>query len=317
MEYWVLAFYVLETIDDPHLEVARHKDFFSSRDLRSRLYISEKGINGQMSGSAAHAQEYMDWLRSDPRFASTVFKIHHWHEQAFPKATIKYRKQLVAMDREIDLSDQGEYVEPQRWSEMLRNRDEDTIVIDVRNDYEWKIGRFKGSELPELETFREFPEYLQKLKQQRDPKKTKIMMYCTGGIRCSFFSPLMKREGFEQVFQLKGGVIQYGLDEGQGEWEGKLFVFDDRLVVPISQESAPAISECQYCNVSTDLYYNCANMDCNDLYICCADCYQACRGCCCEECKAGRVRAIDPNSNPKPFRKQRKDECSSTPLALI
>src|SRR3989344_1499919 len=239
MDYWVIAFYHLVEISDPQAEVAKHQEFFRTRDLKSRLYLSEQGINGQMSGLAAQAQEYMDWLRSDPRFSTVSFKIHLHPEHAFPKATIKYRKQLVAIDCEVDLSLRGESVRSDQWKKMLEARDEDTLVLDVRNDYEWKVGHFEGAELPALETFREFPQYAKQLKESRDPKKTKVLMYCTGGIRCEFYSAVMKREGFEQVYQLDGGVIQYGLDEGQTHWKGKLFVFDDRLVVPISEEANP------------------------------------------------------------------------------
>jgi UPF0176 protein len=309
MEYWVLAFYALTTIDDPHLEVARHKEFFDGRDLKGRLYISEQGINGQMSGSPAHAQEYMDWLHADSRFSEVSFKIHHYPEHAFPKATIKYRRQLVAMDCEVDLSLQGEHVKPEEWSRMLEERDEDTLILDVRNDYEWKIGHFEGADLPPLESFREFPTYAKQLKEERDPKKTKVMMYCTGGIRCEFYSALMKKEGFEQVYQLDGGVIQYGLDEGQKHWDGKLFVFDDRLVVPISEEEAPPISACRSCQSPVDLYYNCANMDCNELFVSCPNCLKLHRGCCCGTCeKEGVVRPIDSQGSAKPFRRWNYEE---------
>ncbi|MDE3046363.1 MAG: rhodanese-related sulfurtransferase [Verrucomicrobiota bacterium] len=305
MEYWVLAYYQLVVIEDPHAEVAKHQEFFRTRDLKSRIYISEQGINGQMSGGIPHAQEYMEWLKADPRFATISFKIHPHPEHAFPKATIKYRKQLVAIDCEVDLGQRGEHVSSEQWKEMLEERDEDTVVLDVRNDYEWKVGHFEGSELPPLETFRQFPKYAKELKEKRDPKKTKVMMYCTGGIRCEFYSAVMKSEGFEQVYQLDGGVIQYGLDKGQECWKGKLFVFDDRLVVPISKEEAPPIDACRYCQKPHDIYYNCANMDCNELFVCCSDCLKEHRGCCCEGCLNGRVRPIREDANPKPFRKMR------------
>ena len=285
MEYWVLAFYYLDPIQEPLLEIERHKEFFKNKDLTSRIYISEQGINGQMSGRVDHAQEYMDWIHSDPRFAKIQFKIHISHEQAFPKATIKYRRQLVAIDQEVDLKVQGEHVTPETWDEMLKSRDENTVVLDVRNNYEWEVGHFEGAELPPLETFRQFPQYAKQLKEARDPQKTKVMMYCTGGIRCEYYSSVMKNEGFENVYQLDGGVIQYGLDQGQSNWRGKLFVFDDRLVVPISDEEAPSIGVCKYCKTSTDIYYNCANMDCNDLFVCCATCAKEHRGCCCEKCQ--------------------------------
>jgi UPF0176 protein len=270
----------------------------------SRIYISEEGINGQMSAHVNCTQEYMDWLRSDPRFATISFKIHQTSEHAFPKATIKYRSQLVAVDCPVSLQEGGEHIASAEWDRMLAEKDDDTLVLDVRNDYEWEVGHFKGAELPPLDAFRQFPLYAKQLKDERDPKKTKVMMYCTGGIRCEYYSAIMKKEGFEQVYQLNGGVIQYGLDEGQGSWEGKLFVFDDRLVVPISDEPAPSISTCIHCKKPSDVYYNCANMDCNELFTSCSECVKQLRGCCCEQCEqTGRVRPIAADANPKPFRK--------------
>jgi len=303
MDYWVLAFYGLIEIANPHEEVRAHQAFFQSHDLKSRIYISEQGINGQMSGLIAHAKEYMAWLQKDPRFAKISFKIHPHFEHAFPKATIKYRSQLVAMDQEVDLTQRGEHISCEKWKEMLHNRDENTLVLDVRNAYEWTVGHFAGARLPSLESFRQFPAYAKELKETHSPKTTKVFMYCTGGIRCEFYSAVMKQEGFEQVYQLEGGVIQYGLEQGQDQWEGKLFVFDDRLVVPISEESAPAISRCRCCQSAEDTYYNCANMDCNDLFICCAKCLQEKSGCCSPACQnAPRIRPIQLGSS-KPFRK--------------
>ncbi len=306
MEYWVLAFYALVKLDDPQREVEKHKDFFKTRELTSRIYISEQGINAQMSGPRGQVQEYMDWLQEDSRFADLSFKIHSSPKNVFPKATIKVRKQLVAIDCEVDLKEGGEHVEPAVWKEMLAARDEDTLVLDVRNDYEWKVGHFEGAELPALETFRQFPDYAKQLKETRDPKKTKVMMYCTGGIRCEFYSAVMKKEGFEQVYQLDGGVIQYGLDEGQSQWKGKLFVFDDRLVVPISGQEAPSIAVCKHCGVEGDVYYNCANMDCNALFVSCPECVKKEKGCCSGECQSGRVRPTSGDATP--FRKWDHEE---------
>ena len=302
MDYQVIAYYYLGGLDDPQCEIKRQKEFFAKRDMMGRLYISEQGINAQMSALSSHADEYIAWMRSDSRFADVQYKIHLSHEHAFPKATIKYRKQLVAIDREVDFSKIGEHVSPKVWKEMLRERDENTVVIDVRNDYEWKVGHFQGASLPPFETFREFPQYAAELKEKRDPKKTRVMMYCTGGIRCEYYSALMKEEGFDEVYQLDGGVINYGFECGSDSWDGKLFVFDDRLVVPLSPD-ASTISQCKHCGVSTDVYYNCANMDCNELFVSCLDCLKKTKGCCCSFCEEGRVRPIREDGSAKPFRK--------------
>ena len=195
MDYQVLAYYSLERIEDPAGEVARHKEFLSQRDFKGRIYLSEQGINGQASGQIGDAAEYRAWMEA--RFQKISFKIHPASEHAYEKMIVKERKQLVALDCEVDFSQRGEPVSPETWKKMLEERGEETLLLDVRNDYEWKIGHFEGAELPPLETFRQFPEYVKQLKGERDPKTTSVMMYCTGGIRCEFFSAVLKKEGFE------------------------------------------------------------------------------------------------------------------------
>ena len=302
MEYKVLAYYLLTPMENPVKEVALHKSFLEKRNFKGRIYISEEGINGQASGSLEDAEAYMAWMKE--RFGLDAFKIHLASEHAFEKMTVKYRRQLVAIDCEVDFSLTGEHVSPKEWKKMLEERDEHTLLLDVRNHYEWKIGRFEGAELPELETFREFPEYARKIRESKDPQKTRVMMYCTGGIRCEFFSSLMKKEGFEHVYQLDGGIINYGLQEGSEHWKGKLFVFDDRLGVSMGSET---ISHCLHCAASEDTYYNCANMDCNALFVCCKECLPHHQGCCSQECvQAPRVRPF--RDDGKPFRKFSHEE---------
>lgn len=302
--FQVLAYYYFTQLEDPHLEVARHREFCEGKDIRCRVYISEEGINGQMSASKEASQLYQEWLKSDSRFEGVVFKIHHHLEHAFPRTIIKYRKQLVAMDVPVDMSLTGEHVPPARWKEMLEKRDDNTLILDVRNDYEWEIGHFDGAELPKLETFREFPNYARKLKDEWDPKETKVMMCCTGGIRCELYSALLKKEGFENVFQLEGGIINYGLKEGHDKWRGKLFVFDDRLAVSIDEKTEEVISHCKHCGALSDVYYNCASMDCNELFLSCPECAERLKGCCSETCScAERIRPYEKVERPKPFRR--------------
>lgn len=306
MSYLVLAYYLFTPVENPEKEVANHKNFFNGKDLKGRIYISSQGINGQMSASESDGKLYMEWLQANPVFQNIEFKIHTHHEHAFPRATIKLKSQLVALDVPVDLKMTGEHLSSQRWREMLEKKDENTLVLDVRNDYEWQLGHFVGSELPPLEQFRHFPTYAKDLKEKYDLKTTKVMMCCTGGIRCELYSALLKQEGFENVYQLKGGIIKYGLEEGTKEWKGSLFVFDDRLSIPISEkEPSEVISDCVHCQEKSDLYYNCANMDCNELFISCLACAESLQGCCCEECmKAPRVRAFEKEKRPKPYRRK-------------
>lgn len=303
--YLVLAYYSFVTIENPQEEVRLHKDFFKDREITSRIYISEQGINGQMSATHEDARAYMNWMHSRPQFKSLHFKLHDHHEQAFPRQCVKYRKQLVALDKEVDLANAGEHISPKEWKERLESQEEKHLIIDVRNDYEWKLGHFEGAELPPCENFREFDEYAENLKSTVDPQKTPVMMYCTGGIRCELYSAILKERGFDKVYQLNGGIINYGLEEGSTHWLGKLFVFDDRLAVPISKESTPVIGKCHHCQSPNESYYNCASMDCNTLFLCCADCLEKHVGCCSNDCQnSTRLRPFNHKDAHKPFRKK-------------
>ncbi len=302
--YFALAYYCFSSVENPHEEIALHKELFKKMDVSCRIYISEQGINGQFSGYQPDAELYMAWLKKRPAFANVKFKIHQIEENIFPRVTVKYRKELVALGCDVDVSVQGKHISPQEWHQKLEeNR---CLVLDVRNNYEWKIGHFENAVLPDILTFREFPEYADKLAKEHDPETTPVMMYCTGGIRCELYSSLLLQKGFKEVYQLDGGVIAYGQAVGTGKWKGKLFVFDDRLAVPIDEKDPDVepISVCSTCGKGCDTYYNCANTDCNNLFLCCEECISEKNGCCSIECAtAPRVRTFSSSRGNKPFRR--------------
>jgi UPF0176 protein len=298
--YDVIAYYYFGDIQNPHEEVRLHKKFFEGRDITSRIYISEEGINGQMSALRSDGQAYIEWMQSRSQFKDIHFKIHPYHEQAFPRCTVKYRKKLVAIDSDVKASEGGDHMSPEEWEKMLESG-KDFHLLDIRNDYEWAVGHFEGAELPPCETFRQFADYADTIEDRTKP----VLMYCTGGIRCELFSAVMKKKGFDKVYQLDGGIINYGLKSGSKHWLGKLFVFDDRLTIPISEEETPVIGKCHYCDSPADNYYNCSNMDCNSLFLCCDSCADKSKGCCCETCiDAPRVRPYREDNRHKPFRRK-------------
>lgn len=303
MNYFVIAFYQIAPLDNPLAEVMLQKEKLSSLGAKARIYISEEGINGQLSLAKEETLKYIDWMHARKEFAEVSFKLHEWHEHAFPKLTIKLRKQLVALDRKVDFSKKGNPISPEEFRQALSAK-EKHILLDVRNDYEWAVGHFEGARLPACETFRQFHAWADELKKEVDPETTPVLMYCTGGIRCEFYSCLLKEEGFQNVRQLEGGVIQYGLTEGSEHWKGKLFVFDDRLTVPISEEETSVVGQCHHCKTPNESYYNCANMDCNTLFLCCKNCLEAFTGCCSPSCQAApRLRPYELQNPHKPFRK--------------
>ena len=305
MNIAVIAYYVIEEIANPQQIIKEHKEFLETIDSKGRIYIGPQGVNAQISLAKNDLKAYLDFLKKNPLYATAEIKVHEDSQHRFAKLIVKYRKEIVALGEDVDFSNRGSYITPKEWKKKLDERNEDTIVIDVRNNYESEVGHFEGALKPDRKTFREFIDYADNLAKMKDKEKKTVLMYCTGGIRCEFYSPLMKERGFENVFQLQGGVIAYGLHEGKKHWRGQLFVFDDRLVVPISEDNKEVISKCKFCGTLSDLFYNCANMDCNDLFLSCKECMEEKKGCCSEKCmKADRVREMDHSGGrPTPFRK--------------
>ncbi|MCH9634415.1 MAG: hypothetical protein S4CHLAM7_11640 [Chlamydiae bacterium] len=301
-KYLILAYYHFFKIENPELFVKEHKFFFKDRDVTGRIYISSEGINGQMSGFKKDCEAYMLWLKSQKGFEQVTFKVDPHHQNIFYKMTVKEREQLVAFDQKVDLSQTGTHLNPKEWDEVLEN--EDYFLIDVRNNYEMEVGHFKTAELPPCETFREFSDYTEKklLPKKEELENKKILMYCTGGIRCEYYSAYLSEKGFKNVYQLDGGVLNYNHKVGKGHWTGKLFVFDDRLACKVG-ESDECISTCHHCSEKSDRYYNCANMDCNFLFTCCTNCLETYQGCCKETCTASkRLRPFNHVQNT-PFRR--------------
>lgn len=302
-KYLILAYYSITNISDPALFVKEHKKFFKNKDIKGRIYISQEGINGQMSGEESDCEVYMSWLKEKPGFESIPFKVEPADKNIFFKLTVKVREQLVAFDQKVDFSKAGKHISPQDWKKAIEEK-QDYIMIDVRNDYETKIGHFETAELPKCDSFRDFIEYTEKdlIEKRATPKDKKILMCCTGGIRCEYYSAYLKEKGFDNVQQLDGGIINYGHQVGSDFWKGKLFVFDDRLVAKVGK-SDDCISGCHHCEKPSDTYYNCANMDCNFLFTCCSSCLKEKLGCCCTDCQSSeRLRPYNEVTNA-PFRK--------------
>lgn len=301
MNYWVLAFYHIVPIENPEREMTLQKTFCKGHDLTGRVYIADHGINGQMSGTPEAASAYMEWMKSRPEFKEAIFKIHYWDEHCFPRMQIKTKPKVVACDNEVDWNNRGEHIDTKQWKAFLES-DNPPPVLDIRNDYEYDIGHFTGSIKSPCNNFREFDAYANQLETTLK-KEEPVLMCCTGGIRCELFSAMLKKRGFEKVYQLDGGIIQWGLKEGSKHWDGKLFVFDDRMAVPLSDETC-TISQCHHCGKPSDNYFNCANMDCNELFLSCPDCIDELQGCCCPSCQtAERVRPVNEQKPGKPFRK--------------
>lgn len=264
MDYRVLLYYQYTPIADPEQFAKEHLAFCRGLDLKGRILVAEEGINGTLSGTKEATDQYMAFMHQDERFKDTFFKIDESEAHAFKKMFVRPRKELVSLNLEDDIDPKtltGKYLEPKAFKAALL--DENTVVIDVRNDYEYDLGHFRGAVRPDIRAFRELPEWIRSNKEKFMDKK--VVTYCTGGIRCEKFSGWMLREGFEDVAQLHGGIANYGKDPAtKGElWDGQMYVFDERISVEINQVDKQVVGKEWFDGTPCERYINCSNPECN------------------------------------------------------
>jgi len=299
--YEVILYYYFNTIENPEQFAEHHKQYCKELGIKGRIYISSEGINGTAAGTKEQMRKYKTHIQSIPGFEDTEFKTDESDYIPFSKLICKVREEIVSLHiNDIDPKDGGNHLLPSEWRNVMETND-DYVMIDVRNNYESKIGHFKGALRPDLDNFYDFPQWLD---EAEIPKEKKVLMYCTGGIRCEKFSVLMKEQGWDDVNQLHGGILRYAKEEEGKHFEGKCFVFDDRLVVPVNPKDLAPISKCEITGKAADTYVNCANMECNKLFVCSEEGARIMEGCCSEECKLSEFRRpFDPENAFKPFRK--------------
>ncbi len=213
--------------------------------VRGTLLLAAEGINGTVAGSAEGIEALLDYLRADPRLRDFDCKFSYDDEVPFLRSRVKLKREIVTMGVDgIDPDDAGTYVEPADWNALIS--DPDVTLIDTRNDYESAIGSFEGAVLPNTRSFRDFPAYVE---TALDPQKQgKVAMFCTGGIRCEKATAYLRQRGFDAVYHLKGGILNYleKVPESESLWHGECFVFDNRVSVDHSLEKG-SYDQCHAC----------------------------------------------------------------------
>ena len=246
----IIAFYDFEALVGIADLQANLMNFCKEKEILGTILIADEGLNGTIScNNATIAAEFKAAIKKIcPKIEeNTGFKISHYKDHPFQKLKIKIKKEIVAIGmQELKINDntKGEYLEPKEWDQFIGG--EDVILIDCRNNYESDIGLFKNSIRPDTISFREFPEWVQE--NEEIFKDKKIAMYCTGGIRCEKTTAFMKQVGYQKIYHLKGGILQYFEDTANenGMFEGSCFVFDDRT--SLDENLNPVIVYCQKCN---------------------------------------------------------------------
>ena len=282
-----ISFYKYANIGNP--QVFRDHLFITweNLDVLGRIYVANEGINAQLSVPAPNFNQFKEHLDTISFLENVRLNIAREQDnKSFLKLKVKVRKKIVADgldDHTFDVTNKGVHVGAEQFNELIE--DPDTVLVDMRNHYESEIGHFKNAVTPDVDTFRDSLDIIEEdLKEHKEDKK--LVMYCTGGIRCEKASAYYKHKGFKQVYQLEGGIIEYARqieEEGlENKFLGKNFVFDHRRGERISNE---IISNCHQCGAPCDTHTNCANEACHLLFIQCDDCKSKMDNCCSNECK--------------------------------
>lgn len=273
----VLLYYKYIAVPDPAAETEAHRALCQELGLKGRILISAEGLNGTCSGTVEACEAYKEALNKHPLFSGISFKESDHETHAFKKLFVRLRPEVVTLRDDVSATAAAPYITPEELHTELE-RGDDLVLIDMRNDYEAVIGKFRNAVVLPMKAFWELPEKVQYLQQYKDRR---VVTYCTGGIRCERASALLKKHGFNDVRQLEGGIVRYCEAYPDGFFDGSLFVFDERRSMRFPGKRKPVyISNCAFCNAESDRYINCTDDSCHDLFICCEACDKKRNGYC-------------------------------------
>ena len=286
----VLLYYIYSPIENVVEYRDIHHQFCIENHLLGRIIIAPEGLNGTVSGTIEDCEKYMAWVKSDPRFSQIDFKVESHNQLAFKKLYVRVKKEIVHSELPVNpLVKTGKHLEPADFKTMLN--DPDVVLVDMRSNYEHAVGHFKGAVRFDMENLRELPQHISEIEHL---KNKKIITYCTGGIKCEKASAYLLDNGFENVYQLHGGIIKYGLETGGENFDGKCYVFDGRVTTEVNSINPTVVSSCHICGTACDRMVNCANPSCNDHLPICEKCGWEMEGACSKSCQENpEKRAYD------------------------
>ncbi|MBI2664291.1 rhodanese-related sulfurtransferase [Candidatus Woesearchaeota archaeon] len=273
----VTSFYKYCKIASPEKFRLRHQKYCDALGIKGKVLVGTEGINASVSGTGKQIAAYKKKISSE--FKKISFKDTAADSHPFKKMIVRIRPEIVTFGSKVDLRNAARHISPGTLKRWMEN--ENIVLLDARNDYESRIGKFRGAIAPDISTFSEFPKILSKLNEYRGKK---IVTYCTGGIRCEKASALLKERGFENVYQLQGGVLNFIQQYPDSHFEGRCFVFDSRLSVPAGKGNK-AITTCDVCTINCDRYINCKNEKCDKMFVCCDECQRKLKGACSKKCR--------------------------------
>lgn len=268
-------YYKFVPITDTESVLFWQKALCEKLGLKGRILISGKGLNGTLGGDLKALKAYKKVMNEHSLFGGIEYKWSDGQADDFPKLSVKVRSETVTLGWEPTVNEKGvigggKHLKPEQVHKLVEEKGDDVVFFDGRNKYEASIGKFKNAVIPDVNTFKEYLTELDKPEYDAIKKKP-VVTYCTGGIRCETLSALMIEKGFEEVYQMDGGIVKYGEKyKDEGYWEGKLFVFDKRMKLGFSND-AKDIATCEKCGAKTSNQINSTNIR-RRLHIVCENC---------------------------------------------
>jgi predicted sulfurtransferase len=280
----ILLFYKYVDIEYPKQVQKWLQKLCADLHLTGRIIIAHEGINATVGGSEKNTEIFKKAMEKDVRFTGIDFKESEGGDHCFPRMRIIVKNEIVYLGldpQKVTAKNGGKHLTPEQTHTLIASKPNDLVILDARNDYEWRIGAFEGAIKPDIEHFRQFPKFVDDNLEQFKDKQ--VLMYCTGGIRCERASTYLKEKGVaKNVYQILGGIHRYAEEYPEGFFRGKNYVFDDRIGVRVN---ADILSTCNLCPTPCDDYTNCMNAECNAHYIACPACIQKYGNACSAQCQ--------------------------------
>jgi len=290
MTYEILLYYKYATVRNPVTFTEEQRAFCEKHGLKGRIIVAKEGINGTIEGTVKATRAYQKFLTSKKGFKDIHWKKSVGNGQAFRKLSVRVRPEIVSLSliksKDTDVDPRkitGKHLKPAHLKKWFDTGEKFTI-IDMRNDYEHKVGAFEGSVLPPMANFRDLPKVMSKLKKYANDK---VLTVCTGGVRCEKASGYLIKKGFKDVYQLDGGIVSFMEQYPAEHFKGALYVFDKRVTMSIDsgKKEREIIGVCESCGTKTEHFADCTNVDCRTQLLICEACMKADKAFCSKTCQ--------------------------------
>ena len=279
-----ISFYKFIELDNLKQLRKELQEYCNTKRIKGKILLAKEGISAYMSGIVEDIEKFKQFLTSYKEFEDMWFKHNPTNRFNSKRMLVKIRKETITLKQKYNYSNTGNYLEPEELDKWYEENKDDFVIIDTRNDYEYEVGHFKNAIPLPIKEFTELPDAIKQIEEKI--KNKKIVTYCTGGIRCEKATAWMKENGFDDVYQINGGIINYGIERGQSNWEGLCFVFDDRGAIPIDIETQKEHlnkPQCSVCYVPCTDIHTCPQ--CNKDFIMCSKCMPLMDNCCSKFCR--------------------------------